>query len=138
MALKTLLDNDATSGATSLDLGNSSFTSFKSLNDSWRSAWSGLTGTETEEIIYSDNELACLRNKYERLRFTRQDLSILVDDDESFQRIKRILRKRGCVTDTYLAQKMHLFVRRAKNRQKEAAETGAHSSASSSESSRQV
>ena len=48
------------------------------------------------------------------LSYTHQDIESIVLEDEAFQVLKKSLRQKGCVTNAYLKENVHLYVQHVK------------------------
>jgi hypothetical protein len=46
-----------------------------------------------------------------RLSYTQADIEGICDDDHAFRHMKHQLRQRGCVTNMFLRQNVHLYVK---------------------------
>jgi hypothetical protein len=76
------------------------------------------------------------QEQFKKLEYTPQDINaVLFEDDETFQRLKRVLTKKGAITNGVLQQRLHIFLKKAKDRhskliaqRKEHAENGEGSS----------
>jgi hypothetical protein len=55
--------------------------------------------------------------QFKRLNYTAEDIhDVLCEDDETFQRLKRVLTKKGAITNGILEQRLHIFLKKAKDR----------------------
>lgn len=54
---------------------------------------------------------------FKKLTFSEEDLEAIVDEEESFQDMKRALRNKGCTTNLFLQQSLHHYVYHLKRRQ---------------------
>ena len=51
-----------------------------------------------------------------RLRVKEEDIvSIVNNEDDSFRKLQQSLRKRGCVTNGFLQENLHLYVQHVKD-----------------------
>ena len=51
-----------------------------------------------------------------RLRVKEEDIvSIVNNEDDSFRKLQQSLRKRGCVTNGFLQENLHLYVQHVRN-----------------------
>eukprot|EP00980_Cylindrotheca_fusiformis_P016061 scaffold4736_cov105-Cylindrotheca_fusiformis.AAC.10 len=56
--------------------------------------------------------------QFQKLEYTATDIQdVLCEDDETFQRLKRVLTKKGAITNGVLQQRLHIFLKKAKDRQ---------------------
>lgn len=56
--------------------------------------------------------------QFRRLEYTAEDIQdVLCEDDDTFQRLKRVLTKKGAITNGVLQQRLHIFLKKAKDRQ---------------------
>ncbi|CAB9514549.1 expressed unknown protein [Seminavis robusta] len=83
-----------------------------------KNVWNGLTGDNhhgdqkynpDEKWVYDYSE------EYELLHFTPADVVGIVTDDAAFQTLKRSLQKRNHVTNLYLQQTLHHYVKHVKD-----------------------
>lgn len=62
------------------------------------------------------------KEQFRKLNYTADDIQdVLCDDTDTFQRLKRVLTKKGAVTNGVLQQRLHIFLKKAKDRNSKAA-----------------
>ena len=62
------------------------------------------------------------KEQFRKLNYTADDIQdVLCDDEDTFQRLKRVLTKKGAVTNGVLQQRLHIFLKKAKDRNSKAA-----------------
>jgi hypothetical protein len=75
--------------------------------------WSGIIGLDEEDD--EDKERYDYQDEYKRFRFTPDDVACLVEDDAAFRKLQRSLRKKHCVTNQFLKQTIHGYVKHHKD-----------------------
>jgi len=84
------------------------------------SIWS-LDGPPTTTSPEADND--AFAYDLRALQYSQADvLSMVVQEEDSFQSLKASLRKRGCVTNSYLKENMHFYIQHCKHVQRAKAE----------------
>ena len=59
---------------------------------------------------------AMFERDLQQLTFSPSDVrSMVLEDDQAFQNLKTSLRSRGCVTNAYLKENVHFYIRHVKD-----------------------
>jgi len=59
----------------------------------------------------NDDDDNNLFRAFELLRFSQHDVESMAMDNQAFHRIQKSLKQRGCVTNAFLSQSLHLYVK---------------------------
>jgi hypothetical protein len=63
----------------------------------------------------SDEESTKFTNDMNNLAYTDRDLISMLSEDEAFRTLKVSLRQRGCVTNAYLKENAHFYIKHVKD-----------------------
>jgi len=64
----------------------------------------------------TSKDLGIFEEPMHDLHYSVEDVVNIVADDRSFRALQKKLRQRGCVTNTFLQQNLHFYVRNLKDR----------------------
>jgi hypothetical protein len=67
-----------------------------------------------QQVAYSRKKIEL----FQKFEYTSKDVQeVLIDDSDTFQRLKRVLIKKGAITNGVLQQRLHIFLKKARERQ---------------------
>lgn len=80
---------------------------FPTSNSSWSLSTTKSTPLPQDDQIFQES--------LKHLQYTQRDVHSVLIDDKAFKALQKALRQRGCVTNTYLKENFHLYVRHMKD-----------------------